>query len=168
MSKSESRSTKSKSSSAEEAQIRELKKKLKEKIKEGEDQTITWFISLLGSVPVEVFYTIFLAWLWSRTHEGPINTGDFIAGAMGALILPNCWGSLTGSAIGASYLTLLGYNFSEDFWKDFGDQITGQSITTPTSPVEAAIQADQTGTVQVHWWKGGPRVRWPRWLHGPP
>jgi hypothetical protein len=111
-------------------------------LKESEAKQLSSAAEVAKAVPETLVDTLGLGLIWSTTHKGGINKEDLILGFMGSIILRNCWGSMTGSTVGIGYLTLLGYNFADDWllggYKSVAEQI--HSATQGGQPPPIGIE----------------------------
>lgn len=85
-------------------------------------------IDLATRIPSEIYFSIFLAYAWSKTHDGSLNMGDLMLGTLGGFTLaPALQGNIVANAWAIAYLAGLGWNFAdpldglEEFLYNTGD-----------------------------------------------
>lgn len=132
---------------------RRTKAEIEQEELEEEEQYRKWvqtFADLLKGVPKELWFGMFLSWLWAQTHGSHIpNKGDLVLGLLGGFTLPHALraGTLSaGSIWAAAYLTSLGYNYFDDIIGDIEVDVDATDIGaaypwlfTTAAVVEAAI-----------------------------
>jgi len=135
------------------------RKTKKDRDAEDREEARKWLetlADLLKAVPPEMYFGVFLSFLWAQTHGKTIpNKGDLILGMLGGFTVPPGLraGALSiGGVWSGTYLAALGYNY-------FDDQIDSGKVadlllyaTGPSGLAQAAAEAfvDATERDPVH------------------
>lgn len=122
--------------------VKELEEELEDLQREGDEENIRkWFIGIIGAVPKELWFGLLLSWMWSRTHKGMINAGDFLLGMPAGFMLgPALSGGFLANTGALAYLGLLGWNLFDDaLVGKIGEMVEAQAAED--APTIEAIRA---------------------------
>ncbi len=101
-------------------------------------------MDIASRVPKEVYFSIFLSYMWSKTHPGNMNGGDIALGTIGGFTLEAALrGGTAANAWAISYLSALGFNLFDDLAADLVDNL---------SKTAAEIFGGAPGSTKVPWY----------------